>query len=40
MKYSKPVLNKNVEITDDFWKRKIELIRRVVIPYQWNALND
>lgn len=40
MKYSKPVLNKNVEITDDFWKEKIELIRREVIPYQWNALND
>lgn len=40
MKYAKPVLNKNVEITDDFWKQKIELIRREVIPYQWNALND
>ena len=40
MKYSKPVLNKNVEITDDFWKQKIELIKREVIPYQWNALND
>ncbi|MCH5317343.1 MAG: glycoside hydrolase family 127 protein [Eubacterium sp.] len=40
MKYSKPVLNKNVEITDDFWKQKIELIRHEVIPYQWNALND
>ena len=40
MEYAKPVLNKNVEITDGFWKEKIELIRREVIPYQWNALND
>ena len=40
MNYAKPVLNKNVEITDGFWKEKIELIRREVIPYQWNALND
>lgn len=40
MVYSKPVLNKNVDITDVFWKEKIELIRREVIPYQWNALND
>ena len=40
MEYAKPVLNKNVEITDSFWKEKTELIRREVIPYQWNALND
>ena len=40
MEYAKPILNKNVEITDGFWKEKIELIRREVIPYQWNALND
>lgn len=40
MKYSKPVLNKSVTITDKFWKKKIELIRTEVIPYQWKALND
>lgn len=40
MKYSIPVSNKNVEITDAFWKSKIELVRDEVIPYQWNALND
>ncbi len=40
MNYSRPVSNKNVTITDKFWKEKIELIRDEVIPYQWNALND
>ena len=40
MKYAKPILNKSVEITDGFWKEKIELIRNEVIPYQWSALND
>lgn len=40
MKCSKPVSNNNVEITDEFWKSKIELIRKEVIPYQWKALNN
>ncbi|MDE6110428.1 MAG: glycoside hydrolase family 127 protein [Eubacterium sp.] len=40
MKYSKPVLNNTVKITDTFWKEKIELVRKEVIPYQWRALND
>lgn len=29
-----------VEVEDDFWKREMELVRREVIPYQWEALND
>ena len=40
MNYSKLVLNRNVKIKDIFWKEKIELVRKEVIPYQWKALND
>lgn len=28
------------KITDSFWREKQELVRKEVIPYQWNALND
>lgn len=38
--FSKPLNLKDIEITDEFWGREQELIRREVIPYQWNALND
>jgi DUF1680 family protein len=38
--FSKPVNIKDVEITDEFWGREQELVRKEVIPYQWNALND
>jgi DUF1680 family protein len=31
---------KNVTITGGFWKTVIELVRTVVIPYQWEVLND
>ena len=31
---------KKVRITDTFWKEEQELVRREVIPYQWEALND
>ncbi|WP_077065060.1 glycoside hydrolase family 127 protein [Gracilibacillus massiliensis] len=31
---------KQVQITDDFWKSKIDLAKDVIIPYQWDALND
>ena len=31
---------KKIQITDEFWKKEIELIRNTVIPYQWEALND
>ena len=29
-----------IDITDDFWVRYIELIKNRMIPYQWNVLND
>ncbi len=31
---------KNVKLTDDFWTQRQELIADVVIPYQWDVLND
>lgn len=31
---------KRVQITDDFWKKEIRLVRDTVIPYQWEVLND
>ncbi len=31
---------KNVKITDAFWSRYIQLVREVVLPYQWDVLND
>lgn len=38
--YSRPLDLKQVRITDEFWSREQELVRREVIPYQWEALND
>lgn len=38
--YSKPLDLKQIRITDEFWGREQELVRREVIPYQWEALND
>ncbi|MBU9721578.1 MULTISPECIES: glycoside hydrolase family 127 protein [Bacillaceae] len=29
-----------VQLTDAFWKKKVEVVQREVIPYQWKALND
>lgn len=37
---TKPNKLKQIQITDSFWKREIELVKDTVIPYQWNALND
>ncbi|GAK50771.1 hypothetical protein U14_02012 [Candidatus Moduliflexus flocculans] len=31
---------KNVKITDAFWSRYIRLVNEVVLPYQWEVLND
>ena len=39
-KFSRPLSLKNVQITDTFWKKEMELVRTEVIPYQWRALND
>ena len=38
--FSKPLSFDHVTITDGFWKRNMELVRREVIPYQWETLND
>lgn len=35
-----PINLRNIRITDEFWREKIELVRKEVIPYQWEALND
>jgi len=32
--------NTQIHIQDDFWNEYSELVRRTVIPYQWEALND
>lgn len=38
--FSLPLALTDVDITDSFWQREMELVRREVIPYQWEALND
>ena len=30
----------HIEITDLFWSKKMEMISKEVIPYQWQILND
>ena len=38
--FSSPIDLKKVTVTDPFWQREMELVRKEVIPYQWDALND
>ncbi len=38
--YSAPLELGRIQITDGFWGREQELVRKEVIPYQWEALND
>lgn len=38
--YNSPLSLQRLHITDDFWKREIDLVREEMIPYQWRALND
>ena len=38
--FSKHVPLKNIEITDSFWLSETELVRKEVIPYQYEALHD
>lgn len=38
--YSAPLSLRDIKVTDAFWKKEMELVRREVIPYQWEALND
>lgn len=38
--FSRPISLRRIQVTDGFWKSKMELVRTEVIPYQWEALND
>lgn len=38
--FTNPIPLRNIRITDDFWKKEMELVREEIIPYQWRALND
>lgn len=38
--FSNPIGLTQVTVKDEFWKAEMELVRKEVIPYQWNALND
>lgn len=31
---------KNIRIEDEFWSKHVNLVKDVVIPYQWDAIND
>ena len=31
---------KNIEIKDPFWSDHVDLVRKTIIPYQWDAMND
>lgn len=30
----------NIRIDDDFWNKYVKLVKEVIIPYQWDILND
>ena len=38
--FNTPLPLTRTRVTDDFWHRTMELVRREVIPYQWDAIND
>ena len=38
--FTSPVTVGDYAIDDAFWKRKIDIIHKTVIPYQWDTLND
>lgn len=31
---------KKIHIQDEFWKKHVDLVREVIIPYQWDIMND
>ncbi len=37
---SKAIKLQNFKVDDPFWKNEMELVRKEVIPYQWEILND
>ncbi len=38
--FSRHIESADIEISDSFWKEKLELVRKEVIPYQYEALRD
>lgn len=40
MEKSHEIVLKKIKVLNGFWKDKMELVRKEVIPYQWKALND
>lgn len=38
--FSTPISLNNFKVSDGFWEPEMELVRKEVIPYQWNAIND
>ena len=38
--HNSPLSLRAMRITDTFWQQEMELVRKEVIPYQWEALND
>ena len=38
-KFSKPISLKRIQLDGGFWKPEMELVRKEVIPYQWETLN-
>ncbi len=38
--FSKRIESADIVITDSFWKEKLKLVRKEVIPYQYEALHD
>lgn len=38
--FSKPLSLCQMTITDEFWQKEMEIVRKELIPYQWKALND
>lgn len=39
-KNSRPISLREFEVKSEFWKNEMELVRKEVIPYQWEILND
>ena len=39
-KCSPPVPLTDIRISDPFWSRYLDLVKEVMLPYQWDALND
>ena len=37
---SRAIKLQNFKVNDKFWKNEMELVRKEVIPYQWEILND